>query len=155
MITSQPAVDTGTPELSRRHALKLERGMGVVRVRSITGTPIERMLFLGMITEEEYGVLDDLLADMYRCGHVGLKAQNLEGVRVSSNASGDASSKFIELRIQTNHTLRELQRRLGTHCLSLLYELISDGPGLSKKRQLASQLSHVKLIGSFLLSRKS
>lgn len=143
-------IDTGTPELSKRHTLKVERGVGVVRVRSITGTPLERMLFLGLISEEQYGAIDDMLADMFRCGHVALKAQNLDGVRVSRSSDPDASSRLMDVRDGVFRALRKVERNLGNPGVTLLYALLVQESSLEKKRQLERYSSLCRALGNVL-----
>lgn len=127
-------MDVGTPELGRRHKLKVERGVGVVRIRSTTGTLLERLLFDGMITEEVYNVMDDLLADMFRYGHVRLKAQDLSGHRVRG---GNAGQPWEDKACTLNDSLKRISRSLGGEVVDMLYTLLlaSDEPLPRKLRE--------------------
>lgn len=116
---AQP-IDTGTPELAKRKKLKLERGVGVVRIRSATSTLLDKMLFLNLIGEEEYNVVDDLLADMFRFGHVRLKAFNLQGCRSGLSPAPDT---FQDRRCSLQKTLTHLGDHLGPSAVTTLYAL--------------------------------
>jgi len=93
------------------------------------------MLYMGMITEKEFGIMDDLMADLFRAGHVGLKASNPFGVRAPASGGGQLDLA-LAARSDLARTLASLNAK-DHRLLSLVYELLYCSPQLENKTALA------------------
>ena len=141
-------IDTGTPELSKRHTLKVERGIGVVRLRNLTGTPLERMLYLEMISDREFSVLDDFVADMFRAGHLGLKASDPSRVWTKAESGGQEQRSM--LLSEVNSMLLRVSRAFGRTYVDSLYAVLNCDPLLESKTLLVQNAMRLKSICSLL-----
>lgn len=115
--------------------------MNVVRVRNLTGTPLERMLFLEMITEEEYNILDDMLADMYRMGHMGLRASNTDG---TPRGGATNSTAYQELYASVNARLHLVGQKCPPGTVDCLYNALHSHESLENRKRLARAASYLK-----------
>lgn len=114
--------DPGTRELGLRHTLKVERYSAGVRVRNLTGSPLESLLYAGLLTDQTFGTIDDFLADMYRCGHIGIKSSDYQRSRVDG---GGQSEEMPIVYTKTQERLRKIGSLLGPEYITLLYALLN------------------------------
>lgn len=142
--------DPGTRELGLRHKLKVERYSAGVRVRNLTGSPLEALLYAGLISDTTFGTIDDFLADMYRCGHLGLKSSDYQKTKVDGSSQSDVMP-LVYTRTQV--TLSKIGTLLGPKYITLLYALLNHDPAVvSDKKSMedaaAALDSLAVLIGS-------
>lgn len=141
-------MDPGTTELAKRHTLKVERGVGVVRVRNVDSSPLDKLLHTGKLTPEQYCVLDDLTADMFRAGLVKLKARPLWQV-MGSGSGVNGEDPQAELALEVAATLRYLSMRVGQHAVTVLYDLASRNQTLDHH----GFLEYLRIMADLLASR--
>lgn len=113
-------IDTGTPELGKRHKLKVERGVGVVRLRNLDGTPLDKLLFQELITPDEYAALDDFYADAFRAGMSPLKARPMWKIMGGGQGSDDQTNEQANLAAMVRDLCRVVHAQAGTSALSAL-----------------------------------
>lgn len=120
--------DPGTRELGLRHTLKVERYSAGVRVRNLTGSPLEALLYAGLLTDQIFGTMDDFLADMYRCGHLGLRSSDYNKVRVDGASQSD---EMPLVYTRTQERLSRIQKLLGPGHINALYMLLNHDPSIT------------------------
>lgn len=149
-------IDTGTPELARRQKLKAERGVGVVRVRSLTTSSLDRMLYLELISVDEYSAMDDLLADVFRAGLITLKAFDPGKVRISGKTQNDAEEPHAtrtDLRSRLSDTMKALERALGPKVRDLLFDLLYSPETIQSQGSMEKLAGEVRRVARVLMSR--
>lgn len=139
--------DTGTKELSLRSTLKVERYSAGVRVRNITGSPLEALLYGGFLTDKVFGTIDDFLADMYRSGHLGLRCVDYNKVRVDGASQAD---EVPLLYTRVKERLSRINRLLGPSHVNVLYMLLNHDASIteakSSKERVASILQDIAVV---------
>lgn len=129
--------DPGTRELGLRHTLKVERYSAGVRVRNLTGSPLEGLLHAGFLTDQIFGVMDDFLADMYRCGHLGLKSVDYNKVRVSGSTQSD---EMPLVYTKVRERLSKINQLLSPAHLHVVYMLLNHDPSINQTRKSMGQI---------------
>lgn len=104
-------MDTGTTELHKRLATKVERRRsGTVCIRVLDGNQVDRLLWADQITPDEHSVLTGFQLDAHRAGLLTLRAANLQKV---SGGAHDLSESEAILRVKHNKSCDFLTQRIG------------------------------------------
>jgi hypothetical protein len=87
------------------------------------GTPLDKLLYQGLISPEEYSVIDDFLADVYRAGMVTLKARPYWKVMGSTGSSSDQSEDQAHLAALVRKLSGLIGRIAGASALDAVLNL--------------------------------
>lgn len=145
-VKKQPkaAMDTGTPEMSKRHAVKPElisqRSGKAVHMRVQDQTEIDRLLLNDWITVEEHQILEAFQGDVYFAGLQNLRAQDygrVMGVASKPEMTNREAVKRLKVQRALAHVekaLPDLRDEGGGSVALLLMRLVLDGTRLSRKQ---------------------
>lgn len=141
---AKPITDTGTPELRRKCRIQPMMVVGVMRVRNMDSTEIDRMLIDGRITPDEHGALSMLQDDLHKANMIGPRAQDY--ARPFGNpVAPDASLRDIQALRKASVIIQKLIDLIGRHGCDVVVNLC-----IADKKVPVTHLSDIKLAASQL-----
>ena len=115
-------LDTGTNELSKRHAVRPERKQGgAVHIRVLDGNHIDALLWEDQISPDEHSALVGFQIDLHRASLLGPRASILEA-RVSGRQHELSGSEAVG-RLKVAQCIAYLQANQGRDIANLVVDL--------------------------------
>jgi hypothetical protein len=152
---SKETSDLGTPELSLRHAVKVEPVgplMGAVRLRVLDGCELDRLLSGELIMPDQHNAGLKLGWDIGRAGGKKSCFSNFEG-GLSKGGTVGGRVMFAVSRIAS--AIHQVQRKTNRKTARLVFTVASDEARVTSRAELLHLISGLKILSSYYAARTS
>ena len=152
---SKATSDLGTPELSLRHAVKVEPaglGIGTVRLRVLDGCELDRLLANELIEPDQHSAGLKLGWDISRAGGKKSCFSALEG---GLSRGGTAGGRVMFAVSRIAKAMHQVQRRTNKKTARLVFNVASDEVKVTSPAELTYLKTGLVVLSSFYSARAS
>jgi len=152
---SKETSDLGTPELSLRHAVKIEPAglnIGSVRLRVLDGCELDRLLASQLIMPDQHSAGLKLGWDIGRAGGKKSCFSTLEG---GLSRGGTVGGRVMFAVSRIAKAIHQVQKRTDRRTARLVFTVASDEVKVTSRAELLHLISGLKILSSYYAARTS
>jgi len=150
---SKATSDLGTPELSLRHAVKIEPAglhIGAVRLRVLDGCELDRLLSSKLIEPDQHSAGLKLGWDITRAGSKKSCFSTLEG---GMSKGGTAGGKVMFAVSRIAKAMHQVQKRTDRETARLVFSVASDETKVTSPAALSCLRTGLVVLSAFYSAR--